>query len=46
MKKAIDYDALTAALDDAQATPIHADIRSVKGQTINGVGSEADPWGP
>jgi hypothetical protein len=30
----------------AQITPIHADMRRVKGQTIDGSGSEADPWGP
>lgn len=36
----------TAILNAAQTTPIHADIRKVKGQTVNGTGSEADPWGP
>lgn len=30
----------------AQTSPIYADIRKVKGQTIAGSGSEADPWGP
>ncbi len=35
-----------AVLAAAQATPIHADARAIKGQTINGSGTEADPWGP
>jgi len=36
----------TAILDAAQATPIHADARAIKGQTINGSGTASDPWGP
>lgn len=39
-------DIAAAVLAMAQITPIHADMRKVKGQTINGSGSEADPWGP
>lgn len=35
-----------AILAAAQITPIHADMRAVKGQTVNGSGSESDPWGP
>ena len=43
----VDLAALAAAvLAAAQATPIHADIRKVRGQDIDGTGSEADPWGP
>jgi hypothetical protein len=30
----------------AQAAPIHADLRMVNGQIIDGSGTEADPWGP
>ena len=30
----------------AITTPIHADIRKVKGQTISGSGTTPDPWGP
>lgn len=33
-------------LADAQATPLHADIRKVNGGAIDGTGSETDPWGP
>lgn len=29
-----------------QASTIPVDLRKIKGQTINGAGSEADPWGP
>ena len=35
-----------AVLAAAQAAPIHADARAIKGQTIGGSGTEADPWGP
>jgi len=35
-----------AILAAAQITPIYSDMRMVKGQGIDGVGSEADPWGP
>ena len=38
--------AATATLAAAQTTPIHADIRKVNSYTVDGVGSEADPWGP
>lgn len=30
----------------AQITPIHADMRKVKGQTVTGSGTSGDPWGP
>lgn len=30
----------------AQTTPIHADAKKIKGQTITGTGTELDPWGP
>lgn len=39
-------DIADAVLAHAQATPIRADMRMVKGQSINGAGSESDPWGP
>jgi len=39
-------DIAAAILAAAQTTPIHADARAIKGQTINGAGTEADPWGP
>lgn len=32
-------------LNAASTTPIHADIRKVKDQTITGTGTESDPWG-
>lgn len=35
-----------AVLAALQATTIPVDMRKVKGQTINGAGSEANPWGP
>lgn len=35
-----------AILAAAQITPIHADTRKTKGQTIVGSGIEADPWRP
>ena len=33
-------------LAQAIITPIFANIKQVNSQTIDGVGSEADPWGP
>lgn len=46
-KADVNRDTMAAAvLAAAQATPIYADMRKVKGQTVNGAGSEADPWGP
>lgn len=35
-----------AVLAAAQITPIHSDVRKVRGQTVVGSGSEVDPWGP
>jgi hypothetical protein len=35
-----------AVLAAAQATPIHADIRKVNAVTVDGAGTEADPFGP
>jgi hypothetical protein len=35
-----------AVLAAAQAAPIHADIRQVNAVTVNGAGTEADPFGP
>lgn len=35
-----------AVLSAAQTTPIHSDIRRVKGQIVNGTGTTIDPWGP
>lgn len=35
-----------AVLAAAQAAPIYADMRSVKGQIVAGAGTEGDPWGP
>ena len=37
---------VAAILAAAQATPLHVDVRAVKGQSIVGFGTEADPWGP
>ncbi len=39
-------DIAAAILAAAQITPIHSDIHKVMGQTVDGSGSEADPWGP
>lgn len=40
-------DAIAAGVLAAALTaPIHADIRRVRGQTINGSGTTPDPWGP
>jgi hypothetical protein len=33
-------------LSEAQSAPIYAEIRKVAGSTINGSGTENDPWGP
>lgn len=35
-----------AILAAAQITPIYADMRKVKGQTVTGSGTSGDPWGP
>jgi hypothetical protein len=35
-----------AVLSAAQSTPINADIRKVNNLTVDGAGTEADPWGP
>jgi hypothetical protein len=35
-----------AVLAAAAATPIHADIRKVNAVTVDGAGTEADPFGP
>ncbi len=35
-----------AVLAAAQAAPIHADIRKVNAVTVDGAGTEADPFGP
>lgn len=43
---AVDDAGLAVTLEAAQATPIHADARAIKGQTIGGNGTEGDPWGP
>lgn len=39
-------DIAAAVLGAAQASPIHADARAIKGQTIIGTGTQSDPWGP
>ena len=39
-------DIAAAVLAALNATTIPVDMIKVKGQTINGSGSEADPWGP
>jgi hypothetical protein len=36
----------SATLTAAQTTPIHANIKQVNSLTVNGAGTEADPWGP
>jgi len=36
----------SAVLSAAQAAPIHADVRRVLGQTVQGSGTESNPWGP
>ena len=30
----------------AEANPIHANVKEVNGLTVDGTGTEADPWGP
>lgn len=35
-----------AVLNAATATPIAANVVQIRGQTVSGSGSEADPWGP
>lgn len=43
----VDINALAAAvLATLQANTIPANVVQIKGQAINGAGSEADPWGP
>lgn len=39
-------DIAAAVIAAAQVTPIWADARWIKGQAINGSGTEVDPWGP
>lgn len=36
----------TAVLAQMMASVVPANLVQVRGQTVNGVGSEADPWGP
>jgi hypothetical protein len=38
--------AATATLAAAQTTPIHSDVRKVVGITVDGTGTDIDPWGP
>ena len=38
--------AATATLAAAQTTPIHSDVRKVVGITVDGTGTDGDPWGP
>jgi hypothetical protein len=39
-------DNATAVLTAAQGAPIYADIRKVNDYTVDGTGTEGDPWGP
>src|SRR3990167_3146404 len=39
-------DNATAVLNAASIAPIHADVKKVIGQTVDGAGTESDPWGP
>lgn len=39
-------DIITGVITQAQATPIHADIRKVNNTPVDGSGTEPDPWGP
>ena len=39
-------DIAAAILAAAQITPIHSDIRKVNNLSVNGSGTEGDPWGP
>ena len=43
----VDLNALAAAiLAAAQITPIHSDMRKINNVTVDGSGTEPDPWGP
>jgi hypothetical protein len=39
-------DIAAATLTAAQTAPIQADIRKVNGYTVDGQGTDSDPWGP
>lgn len=39
-------DIAAEVLTQAASTPIYADIRKVNSYTVDGFGSDADPWGP
>jgi formiminotetrahydrofolate cyclodeaminase len=39
-------DNATAVLTAATTTPIEANIKKVKDQTISGIGTQSNPWGP
>jgi hypothetical protein len=39
-------DIATAILAAAQITPIYSDIRKVNNLSVNGSGTDGDPWGP
>jgi hypothetical protein len=39
-------DIAAETLSQAATTPIYADIRKVVGVTVDGTGTDADPWGP
>lgn len=44
---AAERDAMAAAiLAAAQATPIHSNVKEVNDLTVDGTGTELDPWGP
>jgi hypothetical protein len=36
----------SSVLSAAQTTPIHSDVRKVVGITVDGTGTDGDPWGP
>ena len=36
----------SSVFSTAQTTPIHSDVRKVVGITVDGTGTEGDPWGP
>lgn len=43
----VDNAALAAAvLAAAEANPIHANVKEVNSLTVDGTGTESDPWGP
>lgn len=43
----VDMSALAAAiLAAAEANPIHANVKEVNSLTVDGTGTESDPWGP